>query len=98
MNIFGKFEANANKVIFVGYAITRAYRVYNLRLNFVMEFVHVEFDDKRIQGFEDEGNHDALKFENEVFGEINDSDDEEIMSKANSQKILYQLILNSSMV
>ena len=44
----GKFEAKADEAIFVGYAATRAYRVYNLRMNIVMELVHVVFDDKRI--------------------------------------------------
>ena len=31
--------------------------VYNLRMNIVMESVHVVFDDKKIQGLMDEGNH-----------------------------------------
>ena len=43
----GKFEAKADEAIFVGYVIAgKAYRVYNLRLNIVMESVHVVFDDK----------------------------------------------------
>ena len=56
----GKFEGKADEAIFVGYAATRAYRVYNLRMNIVMESVHVVFDDKKIQGLVYEGHHDAL--------------------------------------
>ena len=73
----GKFEAKADEAIFVGYATTRAYRVYNLRMNIVMESVHVVFDDKKIQGLVDEGNHDTLQFENEHIGDIIESDEEE---------------------
>ena len=65
----GKFEAKADEAIFVGYAATRAYRVYNLRMNIVMESFHVVFDDKKIQGLVDEGNHDTLQFENEYIGD-----------------------------
>ena len=32
-----KFEAKADDTIFVGYAAIRSYRVYNLRMNIVME-------------------------------------------------------------
>ena len=54
----GKFEA-----IFVGYAIAgKAYRVYNLRLNIVMESVHVVFDDKKITVLLDDENHELLHF------------------------------------
>ena len=37
----GKFEEKTYESIFVGYAVTTAYRVYNLRMNVVMESVHV---------------------------------------------------------
>ena len=70
----GKFEGKADEAIFVGYAATRAYRVYNLRMNIVMESVHVVFDDKNIQGLVDEGNHDTLQFKNE---NVIESDEEE---------------------
>ena len=73
----GKFEAKVDEAIFVGYATTRAYRVYNLRMHIVMESVHVVFDDKKIQGLVDEGNHDTLQFENEHIGDNIDSDEEE---------------------
>ena len=56
----GKFKEKANEALFVGYATTRAYRVYNLRMNIVMESVHMVFDDKKIQGLVDERNHDTL--------------------------------------
>ena len=46
-------------------------------MNIVMELVHVVFDDKKIQGLVDEGNHDTLQFENEHIGDIIDSDEEE---------------------
>ncbi|MGI4673431.1 hypothetical protein ACR2XN_28610 [Klebsiella pneumoniae] len=61
----GKFEAKADEAIFVGYGVGKTYRIYNLRLNIVMESVHVVFDDKKIQGLVDEGFHDILTFENE---------------------------------
>ena len=40
-----KFEAEADEAIFVGYATTKVYRVYNLRMNNVMKLVHVAFDE-----------------------------------------------------
>ena len=47
----GKFEAKTDEAIFVGYAIAgKAYMVYNLKLNIVMESVHVVFDYKKIIG------------------------------------------------
>ena len=73
----GKFEAKADEAIFVGYAIAgKAYMVYNLRLNIVMESVHVVFNDKKISGLLDDGNHDLLHFENEICTDLNDSDDD----------------------
>ena len=77
----GKFEAKADEAIFVGYATTRAYRVYNLRMNIIMESVHVVFDDKKIQGLVDEGNHCTLQFKNEHIGDIIDNDEEECSHK-----------------
>ena len=53
-------------------------------MNIVMESVHVVFDDKKIQGLVDEGNHDALQFENECNGDNAESDEEE-----NSHENLY---------
>ena len=85
----GKFEAMADESIFVGYATTRAYRVYNLRMNIVMELIHVVFDDKKIQGLVDEGNHDTLKFENEHIGDIIDSDEEECPHTNMHQLMLF---------
>ena len=35
------------------------------------------FDDKKIQGLVDEGNHDTLQFENEHIGDIIECDEEE---------------------
>ena len=34
-----------------------------------MKYVHVVFDDKKIQSLLDEGFHEALQFENETQGE-----------------------------
>ena len=78
----GKFESKADEGIFVGYAVGKAYRVYNLRLNIVMESVHVMFDDKKITGLEDEGFHDNLQFENEVPYVIQDDSDDENNSRS----------------
>ena len=54
----GKFEAKADEAIFA----EKAYMVYNLKLNIVMESVHVAFDDKKITGLLDDGNHELLHF------------------------------------
>ena len=77
----GKFEAKADEAIFVGYSTTRAYIVYNLRMNIVMESVHVVFDDKKIQGLMDEENHGTLQFKTEHIGDIIDSDEKECSHK-----------------
>ena len=80
----GKFEAKADEAIFVGYAIAeKAYRVYNIRLNIVMESVHVVFDDKKITGLLDDGNHELLRFENKVNIDQDDSDDDNVVFKRN---------------
>ena len=73
----GKFEAKADEAIFVGYAATETYGVYNLRMNIIMESVHIMFDNQKIQGLVDEGNHDSLQFENEFIGDHLESDEEE---------------------
>ncbi|KAL8155088.1 hypothetical protein AgCh_000465 [Apium graveolens] len=70
-----KFDAKEDEGIFVGYAVGKAYRVYNLRTNIVMESVHVVFDDKKIEGLQDEDFHESLKFDN-VEMICDDSDDE----------------------
>ena len=46
-DFFKKFEAKADETIFMGYAATKAYIIYNLRMNIVMESVYVVFDDKK---------------------------------------------------
>ena len=80
----GKFEVKADEAIFVEYAIARkAYRVYNLRLNIVMEYVHVVIDDKKITGLLDDGNHEWLHFETEVNINQDDSDDDNVVFKRN---------------
>ena len=80
----GKFEAKVDEAIFVGYAIAgKSYRVYNLKLNIVMESVHVVFDDKKITGLLDDGHHELLHFENEVNIDQDDSDGENVVFKRN---------------
>ena len=73
----GKFDSKADEAIFVGYSAGKSYRVYNLRLNIVMESIHVVFDDKKISGLVDEDFHESLSFENERSGEESEDDDEE---------------------
>ncbi|KAL8134561.1 hypothetical protein AgCh_009543 [Apium graveolens] len=71
----GKFGAKSDEGIFVGYVVGKAYRVYNLKTNIVMESVHVIFDDKNIEGLKDEYFYERLKFDNvEMY--VDDSDDE----------------------
>ena len=48
-----------------------------------MESVHVVFDDKKIIGLLDDGNHELLHFENEVNTDLNDSDDDNAVFKRN---------------
>ena len=48
-----------------------------------MEFVHVVFDDKKIVGLLDVGNHELLHFENEINIDQNDSDDDNALFKRN---------------
>ncbi|KAL8157708.1 hypothetical protein AgCh_002420 [Apium graveolens] len=60
----GKFDAKADEGIFVGYSAGKSYMVYNLRTNIVMKYVHVVFDDKKIDGLTNEGHHEGLKFDN----------------------------------
>ena len=80
----GKFEAKVDEAIFFGYAIAgKAHRVYNLRLNIVMESVHVVFDYNKITGLLDDGNHELLHFENEVNADQDDTDDENVVCKRN---------------
>ena len=80
----GKFEAKADEGIFVGYVAGKAYRIYNLRLNIAMESVHVMFDDKKIQGLEDEGFHETLQLENETEGDVElDSHDDDLAGNSN---------------
>ena len=72
------FETKVDEAIFVGYAIAeKSYRVYNLRLNIIMELVNAVFDDKKSQGLMDEGHHELLHLENEIVGDPNESDDDD---------------------
>ena len=96
----GKFDAKDDKCIIVGYVVGKAYRVYNLRTNNVMESIHVLFDDKKIEGPQDEGFHESLKFDN-VEMSCDDSDDEsdqEIISKENTEKSVTNEAHNSTSV
>ena len=55
-----------------------------LRLSIVMEYMHVMFDDKKIQGLEDEGFHEILQFKNETDGDMEyDSDDDDLIRNSN---------------
>ena len=48
-----------------------------------MESVHVVFDDKKITGLLDDGNHELLHFENEANTDQDDSDDDNVVLKIN---------------
>ena len=47
-----KFDSQSDKVIFLGYFTSKAYRVYNKRTKKVMETVNVVIDDSSKSGFE----------------------------------------------
>ena len=82
--ILCKFESKDEKAIFVGYTIAgKAYIVYNLKLNILMESIHVFFDDKKKNVLLDDGNHELLHFENEVNTDQDDSDDDNVVCKRN---------------
>ena len=72
----GKFEAKSDEAIFLGYSTTKAFKVYNLRTHIIMESIHVAFDDKKIEGLDNEQSHDKLEFENFKDSEIYSSDEE----------------------
>src|SRR5438876_2339239 len=70
----GKLDSKADEGIFLGYSMTlKAYRIYLIRLQVVIESIHVPFDDHVIPGLNDEGFHEELSF-----GEEGNKDDEEI--------------------
>ncbi|KAL8148711.1 hypothetical protein AgCh_005900 [Apium graveolens] len=96
----GKFDAKADEGIFVGYAVGKAYRVYNRRTNIVMESIHVVFDDKKIEGLQDEDSHESLKFDNVemVSDDSDDKSDQETMAKYNAEKSTINEAKNSTSV
>ena len=61
----GKFETKADEGIFVGYPLTtRDFRVFNLRIRYIVESINVSFDDGKMTGLNGE-NHEGLEFEND---------------------------------
>src|SRR5438876_1886160 len=51
----GKFESKSDEAIFLGYSLnSKAYRVYNLNLNTVMESINVNFDDNKAAKLNDD--------------------------------------------
>ncbi|KAL8114230.1 hypothetical protein AgCh_021184 [Apium graveolens] len=86
--------------IFVGYVVGKAYRVYNLRTNIVMESIHVVFDEKKIEGLQDEDSHESLKFDNVemVNDDSDDESDQETMAKDNAEKSTTNEAQNSTSV
>ncbi|KAL8118058.1 hypothetical protein AgCh_015817 [Apium graveolens] len=93
----GKFDAKADEGIFVGYAVGKAYRVYNLRTSIVFESIHVVFDDKKIEGIKDGDYHESLKFDN-VEMVSDDESDQETLSKDNADKSTTNEAQNSTSV
>ena len=65
-----------------------------------MEFVHVVFDDKKIEELKDEGFHDGLKSDNvEIICDDSDDDsDQEIVAKDNAEKTIPNDAQNSASV
>ncbi|KAL8132679.1 hypothetical protein AgCh_008240 [Apium graveolens] len=95
-----KFDAKANEGIFVGYAVGKAYRVYNLRTNIVVESIHVVFDDKKIEGLQYGDYHQSLKFDNVemVSDDSDDESDQETIPKDNADKSTTNETQNSTSV
>ncbi|KAL8099290.1 hypothetical protein AgCh_031818 [Apium graveolens] len=96
----GKFDAKADEEFFVGYVVGKAYRVFNLRTNIVMESVHVVFDDKKIERLQDGDFHERLKFDNmEMICEDSDDDsDQEPVPKDNAKKSTTNEVHNSTSI
>src|SRR5947208_16113931 len=70
----GKFDSKADEGIFLGYSMTsKAYRIYIIRLQIVLESIHVSFDDHVIACLNDDEFHEELSF-----GDEENEDDEEI--------------------
>ena len=62
-----------------------------------MESVHVMFDDKKIQGFEDEGFHETLQFENKTDGDMEcDSGDDDLVRSVNIGGNIPSTAVNAS--
>lgn len=57
-----------------------------------MESAHVAFDDKMIQGWLDEGFHDALEFQNEVEEMNYESNDEDEQGQWNENLEMQYLL------
>ena len=61
----GKFKVKADEGIFVGYSLTSIpFRIYNLRTKTIVEYVHVSFNDIKVNGTRNEEDHELLRFEN----------------------------------
>ncbi|KAK1356235.1 hypothetical protein POM88_049491 [Heracleum sosnowskyi] len=75
-----------------------AYRVYNHRINIVLESVYVVFYDARIQGLTDEGFHETLKFENKVEGLFYDDEDDDHEDEQVPPRMIISNMDNSSSI
>ena len=61
----GKFDAKAEEGIFLGYSLeSKAYRVYLINDDKLIESINVRFDDTRLPSLQKENESDSLEFEN----------------------------------
>ena len=61
----GKFDAKADEGIFVGYSLeSKAYRVYVINDQKVVESLNVTFDDTKLPNLRRENETESLEFEN----------------------------------
>ena len=65
MTHLGKFEAKADEGIFLGYSLeSKAYRVYLIDHQKVIESMNVMFDDTKLPSLQREKEYESLEFEN----------------------------------
>ena len=61
----GKFDAKAEEGIFLGYSLeSKAYRVYLINDDKLIESINVRFDDTKLPSLQKENESDSLEFEN----------------------------------
>ena len=79
----GKFDAKADEGIFLGYLLeSKAYKVYVIESQKVVESLDVRFDDTRSPSIQKEDDDESLAFEN-----LSDDEDDEAEPEAAADNV-----------